>query len=209
VLDREKWDLFVTLHGNWQVLCEWAGPRGERLGLTSGDQIIEKVHTRDSDGKNSSLAVLVAPREKIRRGLSAELLEDIQRVDRKATTVSNDMELRQTSGVGNAPAVENRRLQRTCRLKVDLVSRNIYLDGEPIPHTSILACEIVQRLIDADGGIMPPDKLLPDDKANNAELKDRVRDAMNHLDPSVRRLVGGKSGQGGGRFLRPDAFELR
>jgi len=77
VLDREKWDLFVTLHGDWQVLCEWAGPRGERLGLTSGDQIIEKVHTRDSDGKNSSLAVLVAPREKIRRGLSAELLEKI------------------------------------------------------------------------------------------------------------------------------------
>jgi hypothetical protein len=77
VLNSEKWRPFVTVRGDWKALRQWAGLRGERWGLSSGEPIIEKLRVHDSDSSESNLAVLVVPREKIRRGLSAELLATI------------------------------------------------------------------------------------------------------------------------------------
>jgi len=73
----DQWKPFVVLYGWWEPLCQWAGPRGDNWGLTESEQIIERIRLRDSDNANSIKAVLVAPREKIRRGLSAELLSKV------------------------------------------------------------------------------------------------------------------------------------
>ena len=76
-LNNVKWNGFVTVLGRWEYLCHLAGLQGERWGLSSSEPIIEMICAGDSGGANSTLAVLVAPREKIRNGLSPELLARI------------------------------------------------------------------------------------------------------------------------------------
>jgi len=95
---------------------------------------------------------------------------------------------------------------RTCRLQVDLDRRLVFVDGQAFAQSSSLGCMILSRLIDAAGGIVPADELLPDENKGTVEPKERVKEAIAILTPNVREFIGGRPGQGGGRFLKPGAF---
>lgn len=105
----------------------------------------------------------------------------------------------QSDGAADSPSV------RKCRLRVDLDRNVIYLDSQALPQTSRLACLIVQRLIEADGGIVPSDQLL--EREGTTDPAERVKEALGKLSREVRDLIKGKPGQGGGRCLSTEAFE--
>jgi hypothetical protein len=85
--EANEWLSWIILVGDYNDLVEWAGVRGERWHLHSEQPIIERIETMNNETMSAAqrdLALLVAPREKIHRGLSAELLSKIVSEDSTA-----------------------------------------------------------------------------------------------------------------------------
>jgi hypothetical protein len=74
--EPDRWNEYLVFRGDFNGLVKWAGILGETWGLGSAKPIILETIRRAGDPE-VAMSVLVAPREKIRRGLSAGILSTV------------------------------------------------------------------------------------------------------------------------------------
>jgi hypothetical protein len=229
----------VTLHGNEEALVQWAGLHGEQWGLNSAEPIIQRINTMNGSNSDKPVqAVLVAPREKIRRGLGSRLLGGSSELDVDLTAILGSPTAEQTA-VPNAQIldpVSEPRLQagidgatsdkiaeaavtspaapvpdfKRCRIRVNPNTGQIWLDDEELPkRCNKPACIALVRLIAAKGKALPPDKLMKVDNRYRTEHKNRVRPVIQQLPEPIQALIVADGKPGGGRVLKAEAYHAK